>query len=623
MPRTLTICIVEDGGGLCRQLNSDLTKAGHRLHCLLAHASLVSQIAAKEPDLILLAVSESLGSELELYHRLTRHRQLKMAPIIVVSVYPDLEYELLDAFDFISLPLDIRRLQASIDQLLQRRSARRWPDAHFFDAEQIEPFKRFIHDHAGLHFSSRNQRLLERGLTRRIQALYLNSPQSYLDYLGANENFDELNKLLSLLTVGETCFFRYRSHRESMLHDVVPRLIKANRAERQLRIWSAGCSTGEEPYSMAILLLEHFPELADWDVQILATDINKHSLRKAREGVYGSRSLRLVEDSLRQRYFEESGGYYLVKPQVRVMVRFSYLNLQLDDYPHADSSTCDIDLLFCRNVLIYFQPETMRQIVARFARSLRPQVFLFMGHAETLQNISDRFRRQQRQGAFFYQLKTPALKVPAPQPQSTAPPLQAAPPVSPPVVPPPVVKASAPPPPKPEPEPPKDLDALYQQAMAALDHEKNTEAERCFDAILQEQPHHPRALVGKGLMCANQGDYGGARKLCARAISQDDLLPEAYLLRGLILDMEGASARALVEYQKVLWLDQTFIMAHYLAAKAQARLGQDDKSRRCLRNALRYLERSVDQPLVPYSGGLSQPVFLEIIHHDLAVSATS
>ncbi len=104
-----------------------------------------------------------------------------------------------------------------------------------------------------------------------------------------------MNKLLGLLTVGETSFFRYRSHREALLNYVIPRLLQKNKSQGKLRIWSAGCSTGEEPYSVAILLLENFPELIGWDVQILATDINKRSLSQAREGIYSERSLRMME----------------------------------------------------------------------------------------------------------------------------------------------------------------------------------------------------------------------------------------------------------------------------------------------------------------------------------------
>jgi chemotaxis protein methyltransferase CheR len=165
---------------------------------------------------------------------------------------------------------------------------------------------------------------------------------------------------------------------------------------------------------------------------------------------------------------------------------------------------------------------------------------------------------------------------------------------------------------------PLDPDQLYREAVKAFEHEKFAEAHQLFEQLLELQPGHPQALVGKGLLLANQGRYPDARICCARAIREDDLLPEAYLLRGLILDMEGFLARALVEYQKVLWLKPDFVMAHYLAAKVHGRLDDSEKKQRSLRNTIRALEQADDQSTIPFSGGLSRGAFLEIAHCELA-----
>ncbi len=163
-----------------------------------------------------------------------------------------------------------------------------------------------------------------------------------------------------------------------------------------------------------------------------------------------------------------------------------------------------------------------------------------------------------------------------------------------------------------------DPEKLYREALSAFDREKFAESAQLFDQLLEIAPTHPKALVGKGLLLANQGQYGDARLYCARAIKADDLLPEAYLLRGLILDMEGFLERALVEYQKVLWLEPAFVMAHYLSAKAHDRLADKEKKRRSLRNTLRTLEQAADQSLIPFSGGLSRGVFLDIVRRELS-----
>jgi len=268
-------------------------------------------------------------------------------------------------------------------------------------------------------------------------------------------------------------------------------------------------------------------------------------------------------------------------------------------------------------VLIYFRPETMRQIVARFADCLNPGGYLFIGHAETLQYISDRFLRHHHHGAFYYQRKPSPAVSPSPSP-----PLPPLPPLPLPtvlpalrrVVPPGPPPSPAAPPPTPQP----DAEQLFRQALAAFDREDFASAERLFDQALAVQPEQALALVGKGLICANQGRYDESRQWCARAIRYDDLCPAAYLLRGLILDMEEQLERAVVEYQKALWLDRDFVMAHFLLAKVHGRLGQADRQLRTLRNAIRTLEKLADPGIVPFSGGLSRAVFLETCRRELA-----
>jgi chemotaxis protein methyltransferase CheR len=621
MGKSLVIQIADDGMELCRELRGWLEAAGHAVTCGPPTRTLVSSMAGHPPGLLIIGLRDVGGAGYALYERLQGHRQLRHLPVMVVSDDADLEYELLDVYDFQARPFDQSRLLNAVARVAATEPAKL---TGHLAAEQLEPFKELLRQRSGLHFSASNWRLLERGLQRRMQALQIYSPTKYFNYLASSQgNQDEFNKLVGLLTVGETCFFRYRSHHDALVQQVLPELIERNRLAQRLRLWSAGCSTGEEPYSLAMRLLDHFPQLQSWDVQILATDINKRSLRQAREGVYRERTLRQTEPHCRERYFRRAGDLFQVVPPVRNLVRFSYLNLQEESFPSPCNGTCGIDLILCRNVLIYFQPETIRQIVARFALALNPGGYLFLGHAETLQYISDRFTRHHQHSAFYYQLKMAATDSPvlAPAPAS-------APPPPPPTRPSAVAAATAGAPPRPPATPPGtaptpppapagDPEELYRQALTAFDHEQFAAAGQLFDQVLALDPEHPRALVGKGLLCANQGEYQEARQWGARAIRYDDLCPEAYLLRGLILDMEGANDRALVEYQKVLWLDRNFIMAHYFSAKCYGQLGQNDERERALRNTLRALQKAGDSGVVPFSGGLSRPVFLELCRREL------
>jgi chemotaxis protein methyltransferase CheR len=597
MPRRLKISVIDESMELCQDLRDCLSQTAHEVSCSPAGRTLIPALVEYQPNLIVLGMTRYAGN----------HRQLRQVPMIVVSDDAGLEYEMLDAFDFQVRPFDRERLHVCLKRLSGSRKY--LPVVSFAEAD-LAGFKSFLLEHSGLHFSQHNHRILERGLMRRVQALRMESLSAYFDFLTATpDNYDEINKLLGLLTIGETSFFRYRSHRQAVLDYVIPRLMEQNKSHGKLRFWSAGCSTGEEPYSLAIMLLENFPELVDWDIQILATDINKRALRQAREGLYGERSLRMMEEVLKERYFEKVDNYFLLSEQARRMVRFEYLNLQTDPFPAANNATRDIDLLLCRNVLIYFELETIRRIIEKFSQVLRPQGFLFMGHAETMQNVSDQFQRHHQNNAFFYQRKERASiaagvteSVPARNVRRTETVVQV-----------PAKTALA--------EPKKVVlrnpEQLYRDALFAFDHEKFAESAKLFEQILEQQPTNAKALVGKGLLLANQGKNDDARICCARAIKGNDLLPEAYLLRGLILDMEGFLERALVEYQKVLWLDPAFVMAHYLSAKVHGRLADTEKKRRSLRNTIRVLEQAADQAQIPFSGGLSRGVFLEIVRHEL------
>lgn len=619
MNKPFLVHIIDDGMDLCRELRGWLEQAGYAVTCSQSTSMPMAELAGILPGLLLVGIASGNSRGFDVYQRLTGHRQFRQLPVIVVSEDADLEYELLDAYDFQTRPIDRSRL---LNAVVRAASVQPVQLVGHFSVNQLEPFTELLNQHSGLHFSASNWRLLERGLQRRMQALQMTSTQRYFDYLSrSQDNQDEFNKLVGLLTVGETCFFRYRAHHDALIHTVLPALLERKAQSRRLRFWSAGCSTGEEPYSLAMKLLENFPQVWDWDIQILATDINKRSLRHAREGIYGERALRQVEARYRERYFRHAGDHFILDQQVRRLVRFAYLNLQVGPFPDPANGTADLDLIVCRNVLIYFRTETTRKIVARFADCLNPGGYLFLGHAETLQYVSDRFQRHHLHGAFFYQLKTPLVAKPSPLPSPhpvvpMPPPRPVVPPL--PAVPSRPTKDLTTAHPVPVPVPPPNPEELYQQAMAAFDREDFGAAECLFDQVLTIAPEQTMALVGKGLLSANLGRYDEARQWCARAIRFDDLCPSAYLLRGLILDMEEQLERALVEYQKVLWLDRDFVMALYLSAKVHGRLGQVEQQARALRNAIRTLEKQSGPGVIPFSGGLSRPVFLDICRHELA-----
>jgi len=602
------VLIVDRDRELCRTLTGLLTSAGYRVDCLVEPVR-PDAVRDLTPDLLLLDVPEAPGPETELLRCLSLQRTAVHCPVIVTSGQPELEFELLDVFDLLPKPLDEERLLEDVALLASRGQAP--PSYPHMDEVDLALFQNFLVSHSGLHFDRRNALLLERGLQRRMRAVRARNYRDYFDYLDRyRESRQELKKLLGLLTVGETYFFRYLAHFEALLEFVLPEVIEHNRPHRRLRIWSAGCSTGEEPYSLAMMVREHFPELLDWDLQILATDVNKRALSTARAGRYGPRTLRATDSVYLERYFRPDGDRFQLAPEIRDMVRFGYLNLCTGSFPGPGAP---FDLIFCRNVMIYFQPETTRQVVRALSDVLRPGGYLFLGHAETLLNLRHDFERVQHGGGFFYRLR-------APQPEPVVPPPRPAPP---PQVPPqaglaPAVPAEREKPPAPAGEAAPDLAKIYVRATQAFAEENFRTASHDYAILLRHSPEHVGALVGYGFLLANRGEFEEALGYCQRALAVDDLCPEAYFLKGLIRELEDRPQEALVEYRRTLLLDMTQVIPHYSLSRVYRQLGRTEEAVRELRNTLRLLERlPADRP-IPYSGGLVPPALDDQCRRELA-----
>lgn len=613
MVKERTAMVLSTDTALCRELESLLANAGLHTEIHSPGPSPLREIRKRSPDLALLDITVD-ATGLDLVRRLEGGRAWGETPLIIICEQPELEYELLDIFDFLAKPLDRSRLKADLDQLSKGASDSVGNSYPCGDEKILETFQDEIYRHSGLHFDQRNRKILDRGLMRRMQAVRARSHRDYLDYLRRHaQSRGELKKLLALLTVGETYFFRYLPQFEAMKTSVLPELIRRNRQQRSMRLWSAGCSTGEEPYSLAILLREHFPHLKGWDIDIIGTDINPRSLKTAREGRYKARSLRVMDPAMIDRYFTAEGDGYRICDAIRNRVRFTHLNLQTDPYPEPAKGTADVDVIFCRNVMIYFRTPTIMAILEGFHRCLNPRGYLFLGHAESLSTITTAFSRVPCDGGFFYQrLEDAPSADPAPPPSSTEHEISAdpcpEPPPSPPEPPVPVKETEMPPAPGGE--------DVYQAAEKAFQQEDFKTAKQKYDIVLRQNPSHVGALLGKGFVHANRGKYDRALQYCRKALESDDLAVGAYFLLGLIRELRGEAERAMHEYRKAVMLDIDFVMAHYNLGKTYRRLGRDRDARRELDNTARILENLPDESLIPFSGGLSREVFLEICRED-------
>ena len=258
-----------------------------------------------------------------------------------------------------------------------------------FTTKLFKAFQKLIMEHTSIVISDEKEELIYGRLTRRLRKLNLTNFQDYYKLI-ANGDSEELEQFVNVVTTNLTSFYRESHHFDHLKSTVIPNLLVQNEATRKIRIWSAGCSTGEEPYSIAMTLMESIPDIHTWDVKILATDIDSDVLSKARSGVYRDDRLEGLSDGTVKQWFKhgkgKQEGFVRVAPELQSLISFKQLNL-LKKWPVKGP----FDVLFCRNVVIYFDKPTQRILFEKFANVLPAHGQMYIGHSETLFKVSDDF----------------------------------------------------------------------------------------------------------------------------------------------------------------------------------------------------------------------------------------
>lgn len=249
-------------------------------------------------------------------------------------------------------------------------------------ADDFDFIRELINTHSGINLAKSKKDMVYSRLSRRIRLLNLNTFSDYCEILKQNQG-NELTNMVNALTTNLTSFFREQHHFDYLSKKVLPELLIRNEESKRLRLWSAGCSTGEEPYSLAIAVNEFMQHYSDWDVKILATDIDTDVLQCAANGVYPVDRIKNIPMATVKRYFKRGSGknegLVKVSKEISSLITFKQLNL-ISTWPMQGI----IDVIFCRNVLIYFTKETQRQIFMGFFRRVPNYGYLFIGHSETM-----------------------------------------------------------------------------------------------------------------------------------------------------------------------------------------------------------------------------------------------
>jgi chemotaxis protein methyltransferase CheR len=446
------------------------------------------------------------------------------------------------------------------------------------ESSLLQRFIRLIASQTGLQMREEGMDKLRHAIHNRMAQQRLLSPEAYYQLLAVDTatSRQEWQELILPLTIGESYFFRDSGQFSLLRHHILPELIERNRSTRSLRLWSAGCSTGEEPYSLAILVHELLPCQDDWNVVILGTDINKEAVATARSGIYRQHSLRTLDHGLRQRYFHQHRSDWELDGRIRSMVSFRQLNLLKDGFPDSAANLSAIDLILCRNVFIYFDRSAVSQVITKFTQTLQVGGYLVTGHAELHdQNPSGLCLKAFPESAIYQRQNahTQTLKPKIPQTAQSDVVLPASQPIS----------SFGRVPNKP-----------ITVAPARSPRDPLVETSGVASSSVGNHTGQVPSFSAEDLYCqahgyADVGNYEAARHYCGLALAKDSLAEKPYYLLAQIAEAQGDIAAAKSFLKKILYLSPAAITALLELGALYAREQDLPRARKMLSLALEHL----------------------------------
>lgn len=510
---------------------------------------------------------------------------------------------------------------------------------------EVDQFRTTVTSHLGLQYEDAKLDYLADVIRQRMQPVgrtRFESYSAYLGYLNASpKGSAEWRALAEQLTVNETFFFRNTENFLALARIVLPERIRAKAQTKQLRILSAGCSSGDEPYSLAIMVREALPDLDAWDVKIIGIDINPAILLKATQARYSEWSLRATSEDLRRRYFRADGADFVLVPEIQKMVSFEERNLVDEDPLFWKSLACD--LVFCRNVLMYFTPETARGVVRRLRQALLPRGFLFLGHAETLRGITPEFHLCHTHDTFYYQQRdacdAAATVTWATPPKKPAEDLMPA-----------AIASTA-----------NWVDVIQQAAtriatladararlrdqaepqvthphpgsqpavtatqrawdlslvLEAVRQERFADALALIGSLPADSHEDPDALLLRAVLLTNHGRLNESEEVCRRLLALDELNAGAHYLMALCSEHAGDAEGATEHGLTAIYLDPSFAMPHLHLGILAKRSGDDATAQHELGQALTLLASEDASRILLFGGGFSRDALLQLCRTQL------
>jgi chemotaxis protein methyltransferase CheR len=472
------------------------------------------------------------------------------------------------------------------------------------DDSLLTDLSRLVAERMGLHFPPPRWNDLTRAFSHAAVDLGFGDPQECIRwFMAAPASRELIESLSAYLTTGETYFLRERRSLEILEQELLPEIIRSRSGgEKRLRIWSAGCATGEEPYTLAILLHRMGLSFGGWNLSILGTDINPKALRKAAEGVYTQWSFRDTPAGFRKKYFLRKGdNRFELIPAIKKMVKFSYLNLAEAPCPALLTDTKAMDVIFCRNVLMYLSPERAEQAAERLRLCLADGGWLVVSSCEAASPLFSGFKavsfsgitvyrrqsnpeneasRRERQPASVQFAASPPAQTLAALPPHPASPLR--------VIPPPAASSAS----------------SYEEALGFYQQGDSREAVARVTAHLSLHREDARALALLCRLRADEGLLDEALQLSEQALRADKLDVGLHYLQAMILQEEGDFDAAVASLKRALYLDHDLVLAHFTLGNIAHRQGKSKESRKHFGRALAILARYQPEDLLPESDGM-------------------
>ncbi len=448
----------------------------------------------------------------------------------------------------------------------------------------LTAFSDFVAENLGLHFPKARWHELSKGLRDAAPDFGFTDPTACARWLMSSPlDRSQIEALASRLTIGETYFFRDDKYFKALADEILPRLIRLRQESgKYLRIWCAGCATGEEPYSIAMLLEDMGLDPKEWNISILGTDINPLFLRKASRGVYRKWSFRNTTEAVREKFFTESSeGRFELLPTIKSKVSFRYHNLAGNSYPSLVTDTNAMDLILCRNVLMYFTLKSQKSVIAKLRQCLVDGGRLLVSPSEIFDWLLTQFDATDVQGTTIFR-KGAGLSHP------------------------------------------EDYSEILTGELApecptseVLPAQPPISSERTAPPLetAEGESRNPSAEARK---LANQGRLAEAADLCRKALAADKFDPCSYYLLAVVLQEQGRIAEAEDTLRKALYLDQDYALAHFTMGNIARQQGKTADARRHWKNALKVLGRNGTEEPLPESEGLTAGRLMEIIRVLLA-----